>query len=272
MKFRKYIAIFFVSVSWSCEEVFDDGKIDFQSEDLIVIEGVLSNERKNHRVKITQPYATQNENENPVSGATVAIVDSDEELTILTEFPQGSGEYYTDSLRAVFGKFYLLVVQYEGKEYRAFDASPGGELLDPLLVEEKIVDDQILYTIPYSESGNNANYITYDIDWSQTPSCSQASVCEGRMVYYDLKNIDVQEIYAPEREDLFFPGGSRVIRKRFSVSDQYRDYLRALLSETEWRGGFFDINRDNIPTNMTEGALGFFAVTTVDSDTLIVAN
>jgi hypothetical protein len=43
-----------------------------------------------------------------------------------------------------------------------------------------------------------------------------------------------------------------------------------VLSETEWRGGAFDVQRENVPTNLSKGAIGFFAVSTVLSDTTII--
>jgi hypothetical protein len=44
-----------------------------------------------------------------------------------------------------------------------------------------------------------------------------------------------------------------------------------MLSETEWRGGVFDVQRDNVSTNLSEGAVGFFAVATVVADTTVIA-
>ena len=67
-----------------------------------------------------------------------------------------------------------------------------------------------------------------------------------------------------------FPKGSSIIRKRYSVSEPYETFLRSLLSETEWRGGVFDIERANVNTNLSEGAIGFFAASTVVTDTTIV--
>ena len=43
-----------------------------------------------------------------------------------------------------------------------------------------------------------------------------------------------------------------------------------MLSETEWRGGLFDVKRANVITNLSEGAVGFFAVSTVVTDTTTV--
>jgi hypothetical protein len=43
-----------------------------------------------------------------------------------------------------------------------------------------------------------------------------------------------------------------------------------MLSETEWRGGVFDVQRANVSTNLSEGAIGFFASCTIVTDTTVV--
>ncbi|QSE98062.1 DUF4249 family protein [Fulvivirga lutea] len=261
------LSIFLLIIS--CEERFEED-VEFAAQDLIVVEGLMTNELKRHRVKLTRPFGSQNEDPRPVSRAFMAIVDSDEEFVVLTEDPVGSGEYYTPPMRAVFGKFYLLVIRHRGKEYRAFDTPPGGQFLGDVALDTALIDGVIHYRLEYQETGTAANYVTHDIDWSATPNCSPQESCEGRVVFYDLKNIDVQEIFATEKDEFYFPQGSTVIRRKHTVSDRYKEFLRSLLSETEWRGGFFDITRDNIPTNVEGDAVGFFATVTVDVDTLIV--
>jgi len=271
MNRKKYIMIILLAlIGWGCEEVLDE-TIDFEQTNLLVVEGVLTNERTRHKIKLTHPYDTQNAEERPATGAVVIIVDSDENFTFLREVPRGSGEYYTNPFRAVFGKAYGLVIRYKDKEYQAFDAAPPGQLLRPLQYESAEVDGETMFEIDFEDSGNNPNYINYQIDWSATSTCnSQAEDCTAKLVYYDLKNIDVQEVYAPDKEVFYFPPQSTVIRRRYSISTPYREFLRSLLLETEWSGGLFDIQRDQVPTNLTEGAIGFFAVTTVVSDTTIV--
>ena len=41
------------------------------------------------------------------------------------------------------------------------------------------------------------------------------------------------------------------------------------MNETNWRGGLFDVERGNIPTNMSAGAIGYFAASSVVSDSTI---
>ncbi len=131
------------------------------------------------------------------------------------------------------------------------------------------VNDQ--YSLALNESGENANYIDHRIDWKTTADCLPGNTCEGRIVFYDLKTIDVNEIYKPGKTEFLFPVNSTIIRKKYSISSAYRTFLRSVLSETEWRGGLFDVERANATTNLSAGAIGFFAVTSVVSDTTVVA-
>ena len=43
-----------------------------------------------------------------------------------------------------------------------------------------------------------------------------------------------------------------------------------MLSETEWRGAVFDVHRADVTTNLSNGAIGFFAVSTIVSDTTVI--
>ena len=43
-----------------------------------------------------------------------------------------------------------------------------------------------------------------------------------------------------------------------------------MLSETDWRGGVFDVLPGNARTNLSEGALGYFTAAEVIRDTVVV--
>ena len=73
-----------------------------------------------------------------------------------------------------------------------------------------------------------------------------------------------------EKETIFFPLGTKIIRKRYSLTDEHQVFLRSLLMETEWRGGIFDVQQGNVLTNVSKGGLGFFGACTVTTDSLIV--
>jgi hypothetical protein len=252
--------ILVTSVFLACEERAD---IDILSArtDLIAVEAILTNENISHTVRLVLPYQKINGTSMPVRGAVVTISDGS---AILHLTPADSGRYLTPKTRFVSGKKYTLEIHYQGKTFTASDESVAVESLSPL--SYYVTKDG--YRFNWSKSGTQANYIEYKIDWRGTPSCTNPTACMAKLMYYDLKTIDTNEIFKPAAVDFVFPPQSTIIRRKFSVSAEYRDFLRSMLSETQWRGSVFDVQRDNPPTNLSEGAIGFFTVSTVVSDTL----
>lgn len=232
---------------------------------LLVVEGVLTNENKNHLIKITRPHQEINATPQPVSGATLWVTDQ-VEIYSLTESPIGSGMYYTPVMRAVSGRTYSLNIEFDGKPYSASDSAVPVQPLRGL----KYRENESGYQLTPEPEGEDPNYVEHLISWENTPSCDGEASCSARVIFYDLKTIDVNELFKPEKGAFYFPEQSLVVRRKYSTSDQYRAFLRSMLSETEWRGGVFDIQRDNVPTNLSEGAIGFFAVCSVVSDSTIV--
>lgn len=260
--FRFFMIILFLTIA--CEERID---LSSSPEDtgLLVVEGVLTNERKNHLVKLSLPYKAQNGKSQPATGALVWVTE-DNTLYPLTEFPTGSGNYYTPDMRAVTGKSYTLTIQYNGREYSAADSPVPVQPLRGL----KYSDTNEGYKLTLDPEGDDANYIEHTFSWENTPACVAGTSCAGKIIYYDLKTIDVNELYKPEKEPFYFPKQTTVVRRKYSVSPAYRAFLRSVLSETEWRGGVFDVQQSNALTNLSEGAIGFFAVCSVVSDSTVV--
>jgi len=262
MKFRNGILLLLI-ILLACEEAIDKPVVS-QNQNLLAVEGVLTNENKSHSITLSLPYQSLNGQAAPATGALVQIIQGGNVYT-LTESPAGSGIYQTPVFRAVFDEVYSLSILYQGKGYFAQDSSVPVEPL--AAIDYRKVNDQ--YQLVLNNTGSNANYVDHSMDWKNTASCAN-NACEGRIVFYDLKTIDVNEIYKPAKEDFLFPVNTTIIRRKYSVSPAYRAFLRSVLSETEWRGGIYDVERSNTTTNLSAGAIGFFAVTTVVSDTTVV--
>lgn len=257
-RFIPSFLIFLLGVFISCEE---EANIPFDSENtnLLAVEAVVTNENINHVIRLTLPYQKQNGTSVPVNSAVISISDGTSSI-VLT--PGDSGRYFTPKMRFVSGRTYSLTINFNGKQYSAHDSSVPVESLGAL----SYANVGGGYRINFFDTGSQPNYIEYTIDWTNTPSC--VSACKAKIFYYDLKTVDANELFKPEKTDFVFPSQSTIIRRKFSTSDKYRSYLRSMLSETQWRGNVFDVQRDNAPSNLSEGAIGFFAVSTVVSDTL----
>ncbi len=263
------IFIFFISIS--CEKEVD-WTFEFDNNQ-IVVDGILTNVKKAHFIKITKSVTELNEIPKPATGAFVTIYNGDS-IHILTEFPENSGIYKTDTnYRAVFNKIYRLQVLYEDKRYNAtakmIPVTPFKKLSYAYNSNNNMY---FIDSVATSFSSTESAMYEIIIDWSHLPAYADSSFAEKKAIlyYYTLKTIDVSQVFAPEKETVYFPLGARILERKYSLSPQHAEFIRSLLSETEWRGGFFDVTQANVRTNITNGGLGFFGVSTVIRDTLIV--
>ncbi len=270
MKRTKYIILIVLSAfTLGCEEQIA-WPLNNQNSDLIVVEGVLTNEKKQHVIKLSKPYVEQNLVPEIISGAILTIkeIDTNNITThLLTESPTHSGTYLTDSIRAVTDKSYTLTILHNNKSYEASDTQPPTE---PMLVIDYSLKTDSTYILNFNTSGDTPNYIKHYLNWQGTDGCAISKACEAALIFYDLKTVDINQQFAPNQEVVEFPKGTIIIRKKYSVSNAYQEYLRGMLFETAWRGGLFDVYQANAASNLSEGAIGFFAVSTVLSDTTII--
>lgn len=259
MAIKRHIAsLLFVFSAFACEE---EATIPLATQNtaLLVVEGVVTNENRQHAIRLTSPYQTQNGQAPAVTDAVVSISDG---TSVIQLAATDSGYYVSPKMRFISGVTYTLTINRGGRQFTAKDQAVAVESLPAL----SYANAEGGYRFNFFETGSQPNYIEYTVDWSKTPSCS--TTCDAKLLYYDLKTIDAHNIFKPDKTDFIFPAQSTIIRRKFSVSDNYRAFLRSMLSETQWRGSVFDIQRDNAPTNLSEGAIGFFAVSTVVSDTV----
>jgi len=107
------------------------------------------------------------------------------------------------------------------------------------------------------------------LDWSHVAGYGAQGT--ARLLSFAFNTLDVGQVFPPEKEKVWFPAGTIVIVRKYSLTDEFAAYLRALAMETQWHGGYFDEASANLPTNLSAGAIGYFAASSVLADTLIVA-
>ena len=256
----------------SCEKTID-WPLDTNEPLVIVVEGVLTNERKAHEVKISRPMADLNGTPEPVSGALVAILErvnaSNDRAIRLREVQPG--RYLTDStVSAVIGRLYTLYILYQGQEYFADSRMVRVDPLKPLSYS-KIPGHEFWYEMNLNET-NHASMVEYRLNWGHLPGFRNLPVEETRahIIYYTVKSVDVNKIFKPAKERVPFPVGTRVYRRQYSMNQEQEDFVRSLMAETEWRGGLFDVQPGNVRTNLEGGAVGYFSVSQVVADSSII--
>lgn len=80
----------------------------------------------------------------------------------------------------------------------------------------------------------------------------------------------MSEIFAPSIEKVSFPEGTTIIETRYSLTHEYAEFIREVLLETQWQRALFNTIPANVPTNLSAGWAGFFAVCGVYSIIQIV--
>lgn len=253
----------------SCQEKID-WELEMENELRLVVEGKITNERKSHEVSLTLPVYEINGEARPVRDAEVWIWDGDT-IFNLNEDPGRPGVYLTGSdVQGVVNKTYYLHIKIDQYE---FLASTSMKAVTPIRkpTTYKVSDDPELYELAFTGS-DEASMIKLEMDWSHIPGYTDLEDQQNHAViygyYFDRLSVDVNEMFSPAREQVRFPPGTRVIITKESLSDGYAEYLRGMLSETAWNGGLFDVKPGDPVTNLSAGALGYFAASTVITDTL----
>ena len=249
-------------------------KYDFYLEQpkdtTIVIEGMITNENKRQTILISTVSSYQDGSRVPVSGAFVAVTASNDSSYYYLEDTLNRGTYISEyPFIGITGNVYYLNVKVNGTTYTAESNMP------PVTPPEKI-------TFSTSETGlmsikhvaesfvtDNPAMYTIDLDWSDVDGYRKADpkITKARLYYYSLTSVDVSQLFAPKTEKTYFPQGTMVIERKYSLDHNYELFLRSLLTETKWCGGYFDEAHGNLHTNITNGA-GFFAACTVAVDTV----
>lgn len=241
------------------------------TDNRIVVEGIITNELKQHVVTLTYPTAELNAVPTPVSGAVVSLNDEDTTYLLIEE-SVGSGTYLSDSLQAVTNKTYTLSISFNGITYTAQTYLLPVTPIIPISYYFNNFDSLFYYDwqhdIYFSE---NAMYELF-FDWSKVAGYDTLDVSQTQFMgyTYTLTGIDVNEIFAAQKEKVAFPAGTIITERKYSLTAEHADYIRALLSETQWNGNVFEAMPANLPTNLSNGAIGYFGGCSVLTDTIVV--
>lgn len=249
----------------SCEEKVDMD-INPGINNYLIVEGILTNEYKNHIIYISKPVNSIIAKPEMVSGAEVTVF-SDDSVFSFTEV--SPGKYQSDSFAIAIRKEYNLLIKHLGKEYSSSASAEPVTAFTPLTYYQSVNYDS-LYLIFGNFSSKEDAMWEININWQNVPGYTESTDNEALLYFYTIHTVDIAEVFAPEYKHVYFPKGTKIIQKKYSLSGNQAAFYRTMLSETDWRGGFFDVSPANLPTNMSEGALGYFGVCSVIADTILV--
>lgn len=234
-----------------------------QGEPYLVVDAIITSELRQQVVTVSQFNQQLNGEMEMVTGATLGVVDG----TNWYPFREKNGVpgvYHSDSFAVVVNKSYALLLEYKGfRDTAIAQAAPLAPTINDTIVKQE-------HGYRYIYRGSTLPAITeVQYDWSHNTNwCASYGSCIATEYFYTLNNIDVSEEFGPDKQIIYFPDGTSIYRKKYSLSDAHQQFIRSLLIETEWRGGLFDMEPGNVPSNFSRGTRGWFGACMVKSDTL----
>ena len=277
----------------SCLEPLEwNGSIE--PSERLVVEGLITSETGPHVVKLSRTQEVIVEGEGPgVSGAEVKIYSGTEEFSLTEVAP---GVYHTDStVRGNVGEVYHLEVLLDDQRYEASALMVPVEPLDPVEIRPwagnpNDPDGFQYFEFTYRSNFGNPVPMKYSVnlrlpdsvdryypeDW-QRPSWIDRIEQENNGVlrdstYYLHNGLEPPALFAYGEETYAgFTYGTIFTEKFYSLSSEHYDFIRSVMIETDWRGlGPFGYLPADVPTNLSNGALGWFGASDVTVVTQVV--
>lgn len=257
-----YIVV--LSIVIGCTEELD---IDYlgDSEGTLVVDGNLTTDTTAHTVYLHRAIDYRDTVLFPETDAIVTISDEDNRYS-LTEIEPG--KYQTDS--SVYGEWntwYTLHIELSnGTTYEGSDYLNSISVIDSIEIRKEkylFMEDSMHLVYFYGQEDPTPNqYYRWDLYINDTLwSDTLKNVVFAEDANVNGNYIQDFDVYWLE-DDAFKTDTAEVTLVMSSVSEEYYNFIEAVMMETEWRGGIFDPTPANVPTNI-EGASGFFRASAV---------
>jgi len=260
----QYFVVLSLLSAISCEELTH---WDIQpDENYVIADCIITNEMKYQELRLYKSINTMNEKPQGISGASIVLGDG-AHAYVFNEDLSEPGHYVSGiPFMASAGQVYRLTIVTGSYSDTAYASLTGVSPLDAIDIA---LSDTLLRYVYHDTPGASMTEIRYD--WSASPAyCAVYGSCMASEAFYTLNNIDPAKEFAPDRMEILFPQQTQIVRRKYSLSTDHQRFIRSLLLETDWRGGFFDTEQGNIPTNFSHGIRGWFAACSVVSDTTFV--
>lgn len=263
-------SVMIILASWRSCEREKDADIQPRESIQVVVDATLTSEYRVQQIVLAKPVGQLNQKPQPVTGAVVSISDGQEYISFEEQSGAGGIYFSSQKMTVTVDKTYSLSINIGGNYYYATARAIPITPFVPVTYRE-VTQPVLRYEISENFASEEQAEWEVLVDWSSTPECPQdGSRCQSKMMYYTLHTSDVSRYFSPPKEKVYFPKGSLIIERKYSITPQHAAFCRAMLAETEWKGGFFDEASANVPSNLSEGAAGYFAVCMVIADTVVV--
>lgn len=266
MKNTFYIILSLFALT-SCEKEIDLDLNDQSGN--IVIEGNITNTPGPYIVKITKSVGFSEPNQYPaVTGAQVILSDD----TGQTETLQytGNGMYQTTTFTGEPGRIYTLKVQAEGKEYTARSKMPDTVNFEGLEQSSFKFGDKTTYTLLplFTDPMPLGNRYLFSFTINDLTKKYMNTFSDN--VNNGLPN--QQPLILPNDDnkgrDHEVVAGDKIHVEMQCIDNNIFTYYSSLLQISGGNGG--SATPANPPSNISNGALGYFSAHTTDTQTFVI--
>ncbi|NDK55742.1 DUF4249 domain-containing protein [Pontibacter fetidus] len=254
-KILLYLLAMLMLAFTSCEEVIDY-ELD-TAESRLVVEGLLTDQPGPYKVRLSNTKGYLDEGRTTgVNGALVIISDNHGHTDTLKA--AGEGLYQTNTLQGIPGYTYYFKAVVNGKEYTAQSYMPAVSPLDSLTFEYKAaghMEDEGYYPIVHfgdpAGKGNNYRWNVY-INGVLEPD--ELAVLNDELYDGNYGHANMQ--FAVQK-------GDRLRVEVYGIDKPAYDFWFALLNQQNSSGGPFEGTPANAPSNISNGAIGYFGASAV---------
>lgn len=253
----------------SCEK-----EIDLDLEDQsgqIVIEGNITDEIGPYYVKITKSVAFTQSNQYPaVENAQVTLSDNTGQTESLQYI--GNGRYQASTFIGQSGRTYTLKVQVEGKEYTSTSTMPEAVVFEGLDQDSFMVGGETSYTLlpvfTDPQALGNRYLFKYTINNNPKIFLSEFSdnVNNGAV---NQRPLLLPNDDGEEPDDIKVVVGDHINVEMQCIDQNVYTFYSALL-QLSGGGPGGGITPTNPPSNISNGALGYFSAHTVRKKSIII--
>lgn len=245
----------------SCEKVI---QVDIdEAPNQLVIEGVITEGRVTQVVKLSRSVPVTETSSFPaVQGAAVKVTDSFNNSFILTETQPGT---YTTTFRGRIDRTYSLTVQTEGRIYTARSKMPDSVMIDSLSIKEFTFGGDVSKQVQvhYRDPLFDTNYYRFVLFING----KQANSIFAENDRFNDGNFVKSLLFHDDDTDGALKSGDTVTVIMQCIDPFVFTYWYSLTQQS-MRGPGGGTAPGNPPSNISNGALGYFSAQTQSSMSL----
>jgi hypothetical protein len=251
---------------FSCEEILDVN-LSGDATQILVVEGSITTDTLSHKVilSFTDDFFKKPE-KIMATGAEVTISDGSKTFLLHEE---DAGVYITDdTVHGEIGKTYTLNIKLtDDKQYTASDyLNPCADFdsISQTLNYNSLLSgygyNVLFYGKEPEPAGNYYMFLVYKDNVLYSDTITEAVVSDDEFINgIYIRDYPVFRIRETDLQD--YP--ARITLEMLSVSQQFYDFMIALMTETVWKGSPWDCPPANIPSNISNGGMGYFRASDV---------